>query len=148
MRLIRAIKAACTANLIIAIAVVIGYVAYGLASGLPIDREFLNAKPKHLGRGGGPEILSAWELVAFLEAVVFVSFIICHYAEFDMTGHRFLCGFLGVFGLCTLFIHIPHVNYFAEEEIIAFVHSRADRILAWYVWASHAIYALVGPNED
>jgi len=146
--MIRALKTACTANLVLATGLVFAYVAYGLSAGLPIDQYFLGvAGPWKLSRGSGPK-LPGWMFYAVFGAIILVTLIVGLYARWNMRAHRCICGVFGsVFVLGSL-IHLPQRGIFEDETVsrIPVGIPAFDHDLALYVWASFLAYALIGPK--
>jgi hypothetical protein len=129
-----------TVNLVVALLVVAGYYLYASQKGLPINRIFLGFSASHR------EHLSAPGMVAFLETIVFVGLLIGKLMRSPMPIHRIVCGFVGVFGLFSLFILSTRRTIDAGESHPAISH--LDEVIMIYVWGSHLLYALAGPNAD
>jgi hypothetical protein len=150
--MIRALKAICTGNLLLAIALVAVYIGCGLLAGLPIDQHFLSSSPgRVLGRGSGPKV-SPCAFVAFIETAILATYIVGRVAKWNLAAHRLICLLLGLVFLYMLMLqHLPHYNPFGDEPAQPAVPagiSWFDETLAWYVWASHLLYGLIGPNDE
>lgn len=142
--MIRTLKTASTANLGLAIATVLGYSLYGLSVDLPIDERFLGNGPSYPAGISTPRI-PAWTFALMVESVVVVVFIFLHCTERDMKSHRLLCAVVGFVALLGLFVQkLPQL---ANADLPA-AFLQIDQTLAWYVWCSHLVYAVVGPNDD
>lgn len=132
----RLVKIIGTANLMIALAVVAGYYLYASRNGFPVQRVFLADHP--LQR----EHLTAAGAVAFTEIIVFCGFFIGKLTGSNMRFHRFICAFFGGFGLLST-TFLP-AQMAVDPNTAQALHM--DHVIAVYVWSSHLLYALTGPN--
>jgi len=138
----RVLKAGCTANLLLAILVVFGYALCGSLSDLPIDQHFLGAGRQ--GRPSGPKI-SPWPITVVIELIILAAYPLIRRADWAMASHRLFCGFIGLIRIWMLiFLSITRYNPGGGN----FVIPPFDHPLAWYVWCSHILYCLIGPNDD
>ena len=142
----RNFKLVCNTNLIVAMLVVAAYIVYAHCVGLPIDEHFLGSNPVSLGRGSGPYI-SPWAFYAVVESALLLAFILCHYAESDMKGHRLFAGLIGAVGLYVLLATSIVARTYPDDEYVTRGVSLLDCGLALYVWGSHLIYALFGGDD-
>ncbi len=142
----RAIKTACTANLLVSIAVFAAYIVFALLAQLPINENFCGMGPTHLGRAVGP-IVPSWTVFAFLEGMILVLFL--RNRHFDSRPQDRIACLIFVFTFLYIILlqHLPHRVIFPEDEKNIVV-ARRDQVLMWYVCCSNAFYAVFGPNAD
>lgn len=149
--MMRVLKSLCTANLLLAIAVVIVYIIYGAISGLAVDEYFLGWRPWKLGRGG-PRDMPAWTFAVFFNVGILIAYIALGYAEGNLNKLRIPCAVVGLLHVLALFaLRWPsYVNHTvdAEQRLALIAAHPVDHILMWYVWGSHLVFALIGPNDD
>jgi hypothetical protein len=147
--MIRAIKIAVTANLLLSAAVILGYTLYASLKGLPIGECFLGGGRWGLGRSGGRE-MPAWAFPVLLEAVILAA-----YLGSKASGRqvdRTIAGILGLVWLLGLLLDqlprraAPDGEESTETPRIAPapVVPRLDRGLNPYMWGSLLLYGLVG----
>jgi hypothetical protein len=145
--MMRALKIGCTVNLVFAIALVAGYILYGLSAGVPIDECFLSAGRWHLGRGAGP-IMPPWAFPALLDTVILTALIVGRYSKTSTAISRALSGVFGFVCLIGLLMpELPHRVIFPEDQTPSAAVPRYDYILTCYVWISHVAYGLIGTND-
>ncbi len=145
--MMRAFKALTTTNLLLTALVVVGYLVYGLAGGLPINERFLGCGPGGLSRGTDPTT-APWVFAVIIEAVIVITFFYSRFADGDMKGHRILCAVVGVIEVGGLLMgHLPNYDPLGAVGSPSVGMPFFDRVLAWYVAWSHIGYALIGPNE-
>ena len=149
-RIFRALRSVCTANLVLATALVGSYILYGLSLGLPIDRYFLGLSGRWgLGHGTGPKF-PAWAFSGVFGIAILITLAVGRYAGWNMGRHRFFCGVFGFVFLAALLVHLPHRAIFPEDEASPSAPAGIpsfDHLLAFYVWFSYLAYALIGPNK-
>jgi len=137
----RAIKIIFTINLVIAILAVGGYILYGLAHGLPIDKHFLGSDPPQR-----PAFYSIskvpWTWTAFIEAILLVALPIMWLRWRDLKGHRILCGIWGLVNLLVLLLALMRADTYTGDEFDYLQIPRIDRVMGFYVWGSHILYGL------
>ena len=144
-------KTFCTANLIVALLMVAGYVLYGLSSGFSIDKQFLGFSPFGGGRGWHGPPLPSWKWVAAVEAAILITVVVGPFAHWDLKLPRAMCGLFCILGLFQLLSPSLHSFSYPDDVSLNLKVSRFDRILAIYVWCSHLFYAFCGaamPNEE
>lgn len=146
MKILRAIRTACSANLLVSIAAFMGYILYGHLVQLPINENFFGMGRSHLGRGGGP-MVPPWTFYALFEGLILVLFLCAQFFESKRYERTFCLIFVVLFLYGILIQHLPHRVIFPEDEKIIVV-PRLEQVLMWYVWCSNAFYAVFGPNDD
>ena len=151
--MIRLLRTACTANLLLALSVAGGYIIWGLANGLGLDQHCLGFQRGHLGRGGGP-MVPARVGPAIVESAILLTFILGHCARWKMKTYRVFCAVFGLLALFGLFLPLlqimPPIS--AEGDVlprpgIATVLTR-DSWFALYIWSSHLLYGALGQPPE
>ena len=93
-------------------------------------------------------MMPAWSFPAVLETLILVLFICERYGAWGRKTDRLFCGLAGLLWLGRLLMAlVPHRVIFSEDEVVRLV-PLYDQMLSLYVWGSHLMYALIGPNED
>jgi hypothetical protein len=138
--MLRVFRTVVAVNLMTAILAVVVYYFYASKNGLPINHIFLGGAP--LRR----EHLSPVEAVAIFETIVFFGFLMGRLMKSDMRLHRKFCGIFGMVWLLTWLISFVAITRAGANA--SSLASSLDTTLALYVWPSHILYALIGPNVD
>jgi len=144
---LHAIRTTATANLLLVIAVVAGYILYGNLAGLPIGEHFFGMRRGHLGRGRGP-LVPAWTFYAISTSLVLLLFLGERFGQWGRKTDRVLCLIFAIlFLLSFLVARLPHRVIFPEDEVVVLIPPH-ERIFMWYYCLAFLLYALAGPNDD
>lgn len=147
--MIRALKIAIAANLVIAILVVGGYIWYGFSNALPIDKYFLGSAP--FGKDQYPRqwgsIVAPWKYYAVVDLGILVAFIIGRIARKAIPVDRLLCFIFGVMGLGRLCFSLMMSGAYTGDEFESLHVSELDCFIGLYVFCSYLLYAVFGLSD-
>ncbi len=119
-------------NLVVACLCVLGYLAFGFITGLPVHEQFLGSN----SRWHGP----AWVNVILGEALVMFPMLLSQSSSPKGEGaYRLLVGAFGV-ALLLFGIFMPWL----KADVFGHPFPTLDHKLAAYIWGSHILFGLSG----